>query len=59
MIHLLSSDLEIQTYMINVHLACKNYQKLQVQLLWHEIMSMDYTRDIQKVNSDGLLRKKQ
>ena len=31
MIHLLSLDLEIQTYMIKVHLTCQNYQQLQVQ----------------------------
>ena len=42
MIHLLSSDLELQTYMIKVHLACQNYHKLQVQFLWHEVMCMDY-----------------
>jgi hypothetical protein len=42
MVHLLSSDLEIQTYMVKVHLACQNYQKLQVQFLWHEMMCMDY-----------------
>ena len=39
---LLSSDLQIQTYMIKVHVACQNYQKLQVQLLWHEMICMDY-----------------
>ena len=27
MIHLLSSDLEIQAYMIKMHLACQNYHK--------------------------------
>ena len=27
MIHLLSSDLEIQTYMIKVHFVCQNYKK--------------------------------
>jgi hypothetical protein len=41
-IHLLSSEHELQTYMIKVHLACQNYQKLQVQFLWHEMMCMDY-----------------
>ena len=43
MIHLLSSDLEIQTYMIKMHLFCQNYHKKRhVQFLLHELMCMDY-----------------
>ena len=37
MIHLLSSDLEIQTYMIKVHLACQNYQRPASWSTNHEV----------------------
>ena len=42
MIHLFSSDLTIQTYMIKMHLACQNYHKRHVHFLLHELMCMDY-----------------
>ena len=42
MIHLLSSDLEIQTYMIKMHLHVKITTKRHVQFLLHDLMCMDY-----------------